>query len=132
MIGPFIFKPVNRAFEGLERTRKYNWKAQERLQRRPAQQFVSLGNDTITIKGTLYNELTPNNEDIAGQIAKMASLRMPMTILKLSKRKAKFYGLFSIVEIKETHSILDMDGQFQKTVYSLKLEHFGADFGGWF
>lgn len=131
MLGFYSFMPLNNAFEKFERTRKFDWQAQKRLMRRPAMQFNAIGGDTISISGSWYNELTKDNEHIADKIAIQASLRLPLPVLRVSGKNAKFLGLWCITEIKQTHSNIDVTGTANKVVYNLKLENFGLDFGGW-
>jgi phage protein U len=53
-LGTYRFSIDTAAYQTLKRRQSYRWQSQERLLRSPAQQFVGLGDDTITLAGVIY------------------------------------------------------------------------------
>lgn len=131
MLGFFPFMPQGRAFETMSRTRKFDWQSQPRLMRRPALQFTGIGDESLTISGSWYKELTPNNEKIGDYLALQGKLRIPLPILFVKPKSAKFMGLWALTDIKENNSFLDYEHEWQKVGYSLTLKQYGLDYAGW-
>lgn len=53
-IQPYYFNLDTAAFDELSRSTEFRWASQERLSRRPAQQAVGMGDEKLTLKGTIY------------------------------------------------------------------------------
>ena len=51
---PFYFNLDTAAFDELKRSSEYRWASQERLNRRPAQQAVGMGEERITLTGAIF------------------------------------------------------------------------------
>ena len=51
---PYYFNLDTAAFDELSRSSEFRWAAQERLSRRPAQQAIGMGEERITLKGSIY------------------------------------------------------------------------------
>ena len=51
---PFYFNLDTAAFDELKRSSEYRWASQERLSRRPAQQAVGMGEERITLSGSIF------------------------------------------------------------------------------
>jgi phage protein U len=54
VLGTYRFAIDTATYQTLKRHQSYRWQSQERLLRSPAQQFVGLGEDTITLSGVIY------------------------------------------------------------------------------
>ncbi|MDW5400168.1 phage tail protein, partial [Acinetobacter baumannii] len=64
----------------------------------PAYQFTGKGEDTITLKGEIYHEIT-NNRVVLDQVRRMADTGMAYTLIEGT---GKIYGLVIIENMEET------------------------------
>lgn len=53
-LGAFRFSLDTAAYQDFKRSQTYRWQSQERLLRRPALQFLGLGEETIELNGLIY------------------------------------------------------------------------------
>lgn len=51
MLGAYPFMLDTAAYQQLKRSSKYRWKELDRIARKPAQQYLGLGADQITLSG---------------------------------------------------------------------------------
>lgn len=116
-LGLFIFGLDTLPYQQFQRQTSWRHPSSSRVGRRPARQFVGPGDDTITLSGTLYPELTGGKVSLA-MIRYMADGGKAWPLLEGT---GILYGQFVIEEITETGSIFFADGSARKIDFSLKL-----------
>ena len=122
-LGDYRFAIDTAAYQTLKRRQSYRWQSQERLLRSPAQQFVGLGEDTISLSGTIY----PHYHGGLGQLnnlRKQAEMGGPLLLVD---GLGFVWGQWIIVNIEETQSYLQSSGQPLKQTFQLQLQHYGED-----
>lgn len=116
-LGMFVFATQTLPYQQLQRTTSWRHPSNSRLGMRPARQFLGPGDDSITLSGTLYPELTGGRVSLA-MVRAMAETGRAWPLLEGS---GAFYGLWVVESIDETGSVFFSDGSARKIDFSLKL-----------
>lgn len=116
-LGLYVFGLHTVPYQQLQRQMSWRHPSVSRVGKRPARQFTGPGDDSITLSGVLYPELT------GGKISLMALTAMADEgkSWPLIEGTGLFYGLFVIEEVSQTDSIFFPDGSPRKIEFSLKL-----------
>lgn len=117
-LGLFVFATATLPYQQLQRSTSWRHPSNSRLGMRPARQFMGPGDDSITLSGTLYPELTGGRVSLA-MVRAMAETGRAWPLIEGS---GAFYGLWVIESIDETGSVFFADGSARKIDFSLKLE----------
>lgn len=117
VLGLFVFGLQTVPYQQLQRQTNWRHPSTSRVRRRPARQFVGQGDDTITLSGVLYPEITGGKMSLAAlEIMADEGKAWP-----LMEGTGIFYGLFAIEEISRTDSLFFPDGSPRKIEFSIKL-----------
>lgn len=116
-LGLFVFATQTLPYQQLQRQTSWRHPSNSRLGLRPARQFMGPGDDSITLSGTLYPELTGGRVSLA-MVRAMAETGMAWPLIEGS---GAFYGLWVIESTDETGSVFFADGSARKIDFSLKL-----------
>lgn len=116
-LGLYVFGLHTVPYQQLQRQMSWRHPSVSRVGKRPARQFTGPGDDSITLSGVLYPELT------GGKISLMALTAMADEgkSWPLIEGTGLFYGLFVIEEVSQTDSVFFPDGSPLKIEFSLKL-----------
>jgi len=117
-LGLFVFATQTLPYQQLQRQTNWRHPSNSRLGLRPARQFLGPGDDSITLSGTLYPELTGGRVSLA-MVRAMAETGRAWPLIEGS---GAFYGLWVIESVEETGSVFFADGSARKIDFSLKLE----------
>ena len=91
--------------------------------RRPAQQFIGIGDDTITLAGVIY----PHYRGGLGQLNDLRKQAETGEPLLLVDGLGFVWGQWVIVSIEETQSYLQSHGMPLKQTFQLQLKYYGND-----
>ena len=127
-LGDFRFSIDTAAYQKLQRTVEYRWPAQARVGRRPARQFVGIGDESISLDGVIY----PSFAGGLGQLDQMRELAgqgkpLIMTLGPDEKGSGRVMGKFCITRVAETQPEHFSDGTPRKQEFRLQLDHYGED-----
>lgn len=122
VLGMFVFERRTLPFQTLKRSSSYSYAKNSRVGIRDSYQFVGEGEESITVGGTLYPELTGGTLSCA-MLRQMAGLGYPWPLLDGS---GMIYGLYVITNVEENGSEYFPDGTPRKIDFTLKLERFDA------
>ncbi|MFW5455009.1 phage tail protein [Thioalkalivibrio sulfidiphilus] len=123
LLGAYRFSVRTAAYRELRRVTEYRWRAQPRLGRRPARQFVGVGEDRIDLDGVIYPHYRGGRQQI--QLMRLqAGLGKP---LPLVDGTGFIYGLWAIERIEETASYLDKDGRPRRQEFRLSIARYGEE-----
>ncbi len=125
ILGSYISSLHTAAYEMLQRTTDYRWKAQERIGQRPAQQFLGIGSDNITLNGTIMPDFAGGHS----QIVRMRASAEEGEALMLVSGTGAILGKWCITKIAETNSILLSNGVGRKIEFTMNLSRYGEDGG---
>ncbi len=125
-LGGFQFGIDTAAFQELQRVSTYRWEAKNRIGRKPAQQNVGQGADTINLQGVIY----PHYRGGLGQIDAMrqqAASGEPMPLIYAFDTVGQFCGQWCVTSIDETRTVFFENGTPRKIEFSLSLVEYGED-----
>lgn len=122
-LGIFVFGLDTIPYQQLQRQTTWRHPANSRVGLRPARQFAGPGDDTITLSGTLYPELT------GGKVS-LALLRFMADSGKawpLIEGTGYIYGLYVVEDVSETNTLFFPDGAARKIDFTIKLTRVDDD-----
>lgn len=122
-LGSYRFSIDSAAYQELKHSQAYRWQTQERLQRRPAMQFVGAGEESIELSGVIY----PHFKGGLDQLDTMRAEASKGQPLLLVDGLGFVWGRWVITQIDEGQSFLQGNGQPLKQSFQLKLVNYGAD-----
>lgn len=122
-LGTYRFSIDSAAYQELKHSQAYRWQAQERLQRRPAMQFLGAGEESIELSGVIY----PHFKGGLEQLDTMRTEANKGQPLLLVDGLGFVWGQWVITQIDEGQSFLQGNGQPLKQSFQLKLVNYGAD-----
>lgn len=122
-LGDYRFSLGTAAYQSLRRSTEYRWATQERLQRRPALQYLGPGTDEITLEGTVY----PFYRGGLGQIDEMRRIAYAGTPLSLVDGRGFAHGRWVIRRIEETQRYFLPNGAPRRIDFSLRIAAYGED-----
>lgn len=118
VLGLFVFSLRTASYEELQRVTSWRHPSNNRIGNTPAYQFTGKGEDTITLKGTTYHELTHSRVTL-DQIRAMADTGKAYTLIEGT---GKIYGLVIIESLDETKTYFFKDGAARKTDFTITLK----------
>lgn len=133
-LGDARFEVSNVNYHELERVFNYRWQPQERLGRRTAQQFMGPGEETLSLRGTIY----PKMPQFAGSLGKLENMRSKaatgaaFNFAAVFGGKGRNFGRFCVRAIRDQQSYFDPDGTPRKVEFDIELVAYGGDAGGGF
>lgn len=116
-LGLFVFGLHTVPYQQLQRARQWRHPSQSRVGLRPARQYTGPGDDSITLSGTLYPELTGGKVSLI-MLDTMADTGKAWPLIQ---GDGTFYGHYVIESSDETSSYFFTDGAARKIDFSLKL-----------
>ncbi|CRI58650.1 phage tail protein [Pseudomonas sp. CCOS 191] len=120
---PYYFNLDTAAFDQLRRQTRFRWAGQERLSRDTAQQAVSLGEETISIRGAIF----PGFKGGLGQLQALRSIGRQLLPLSLTTGYGEVLGTWCLTSIEEEQSVLLAGGIPRKQGFSLEFVSYGQD-----
>jgi phage protein U len=125
-LGPVQFSIRTRAFQTLEREVSYRWPTLERLGRRPAHQWLGIGEETLAIKGVVYPTFNPGGQYVGiGQIDALRSLGAQGAPQDLITGTGEVWGKWVVKSVKETRTEFVNNGAPRKQEFSMDLVFYG-------
>ncbi len=120
-LGDYRFSVNTAAYQSLKRQHAYRWQAQPRLQQKPLQQFIGLGEETLTLSGVIY----PHFAGGLHQLDNMRAQAKRGKPLLLVDGLGFVWGLWVIQSISEEQTLLLANGQPCKQSFELSLVNYG-------
>ena len=124
-LGDYRFSMDTAAYERVTRTFERRWQQQERLGRKPAQQYLGAGATAVQFEGTIL----PSHRGGLGQIDDMKAEADKGEKLRLADSNGIKWGNFVIKRIEETRSRPIASGQPRKIDFRIELVEYGDDAG---
>ena len=120
---PFYFNLDTAAFDELKRSSEYRWTSQERLSRRPAQQAVGMGEERITLSGSIFGGFKGGIK----QLDTLRSIGAQLQPLGLTTGYGDVLGNWCLKNIEEEQSALLQGGIPRKQGFTLEFVRYGDD-----
>ena len=122
-LGDYRFAVDTAAYLELRRTAEYRWRSQERLGKRPAQQYLGPGEESIELPGAIY----PAYKGGLGQLDRMRAEAGKGQPLMLTSGAGDVLGKWCITRVEETGSLFHSDGAPRKVEFRLRIVHYGEE-----
>ena len=122
-LGGYRFSINTAAFQTLQRSSRYRWQAQARVNRKPAQQFTGPEADTVTLEG----QILPHYKGGLKQMDAMREQAGKGEPLLLTDGLGNVWGKWCITRIEETRSDLMTNGAPRHIRFRLELVEYGED-----
>lgn len=122
-LGLFVFGLPTVPYQQLQRQLAWRHPSNSRVGARPTAQFIGRGDETVTLSGVLYPEITGGRVSLAALEA-MADTGKAWPLIEGT---GLFYGLYVIEEQATTHSEFFPDGAPRKIEFTLKLKRTDDD-----
>lgn len=119
-LGYFVFENKTAPFSSVSRQTDQRWRMQDRAGAAPAAQYLGPGEDTLTIEGTLYPELTGGPVHL-DRLRTMADSGRAWILLD---GQGRHQGRWFITSVNETRSYLLSNGLARKIDFSLALSRY--------
>lgn len=116
--GFFVFSLKNLPYQTMKINKSWNYVANERVNRRPALQYTGPNNDTVTLSGSIYTEIT-NGRPSLELLERMAYLKTPLPLIEGTGVPL---GFFVLVSVERTHSELNRNGSPLKIDFTMVLK----------
>jgi phage protein U len=104
----------------LSRSSKWRWKDQEVIGAPPVLQYVGPGEDSFTVKGSIY----PQFRGGLGQVDAMRGQAGRGQPLAFGSGAGEYFGEFVIEEVSEEKKVLNKDGSPRHIEFSITLKRF--------
>jgi uncharacterized protein len=122
-LGLFVFGLHTLPYQQLQRQQQWRHPAASRVGRRPGRQYTGPGDETITLSGTLFPEITGGKVSLE----LLRALADTGKAWPLIQGDGTFYGHYVIESIDETASLFFTDGRARKIDFNLKLTRVDDD-----
>ena len=122
-LGMFVFSLSTLAYQELQRQTEWRHPSSSRVGAAPARQFIGRGDDSITLPGILFPELTGSQLSLDA-LRLMANTGKAWPIIEGSGR---IYGLWVIESLSETKTVFFRDGTPRRIEFTLSLKRIDDD-----
>jgi hypothetical protein len=123
MLGDFAFHLRTAPYEELKRLSTYRWAAQDRIGRKPAQQFLGPGAGEITLTGTILPHFNGGFDQL-DTIRAAAAQGKPQLMVD---GRGNVWGDWVVTQVEETATELYSDGAPRVQEFTITLVEYGAD-----
>ncbi len=123
-LGSYRFSLDTAAYQEFVRTTRYRWQQQARVGRKPAHQFVGLGQDDIELIGVIY----PHYKGGLGQLQTMRNEAGKGKALLLVDGLGYIHDEWCILEIEEKQKVFERGGLPLKQEFRLRMTAYGEDY----
>lgn len=120
---PFRFSLGKAAYDTFSRETQFNIASQDRLTRRPAEQAVGKGRDSVTLKGAIF--LARHG---AGHVDRLRELGETLQPLTVTTGYGEHMGRWYLARLSEEQEHLFTDGAPRKQSFTLELTRYGEDY----
>lgn len=126
ILGDYPFSIHTAAYDSLQHSTEYSWQSQQRLGKKPAQQFVGFGDETISLSGLML-------PDFSGGLSQLDAMRESAALgepLILISGNGFVMGKWCITKINNTSSNFWANGMPRKIEFAMDLKAYGDDDNG--
>ena len=124
LLGDFAFHLRTAAFDELKRVSTYRWAAQDRIGRRPAQQFLGPGAGEVTLSGEILPQFMGAGFDQIDTLRASAGRGKPLLMVD---GRGNVWGDWCITQIEETGRERYSDGAPRSISSTITLVEYGPD-----
>ncbi|HAX2684942.1 TPA: phage tail protein [Escherichia coli] len=121
--GMFVFQLSTLPHQQIQQSRNWRHVKNERINRSASWQYISAGDDTITLSGLLYPEITGGEVSLTA-LTSQAYVGRPWPLID---GVGQIYGMYVITGLNTTRSELDRYGRARKIEFTVTFERVDED-----
>ena len=121
--GMFVFQLSTLPHQQLQQSRNWRHVKNERINRSASWQYIGAGDDTITLSGLLYPEITGGEVSLTA-LTSQAYVGRPWPLID---GVGQIYGMYVITGLNTTRSELDRYGRARKIEFTVTFERVDED-----
>lgn len=121
--GMFVFQLSTLPHQQIQQSRNWRHVKNERINRSASWQYIGAGDDTITLSGLLYPEITGGEVSLTA-LTSQAYVGRPWPLID---GVGKIYGMYVITGLNTTRSELDRYGRARKIEFTVTFERVDED-----
>ena len=121
--GMFVFQLSTLPHQQIQQSRNWRHVKNERINRSASWQYIGAGDDTITLSGLLYPEITGGEVSLTA-LTSQAYVGRPWPLID---GVGQIYGMYVITGLNTTRSELDRYGRARKIEFTVTFERVDED-----
>ncbi|HAX2347179.1 TPA: phage tail protein [Escherichia coli] len=121
--GMFVFQLSTLPHQQIQQSRNWRHVKNERVNRSASWQYIGAGDDTITLSGLLYPEITGGEVSLTALTTQAYSGR-PWPLID---GVGQIYGMYVITSLQTTRSELDRYGRARKIEFTVTFQRVNED-----
>ena len=121
--GMFVFQLSTLPHQQIQQSRNWRHVKNERINRSASWQYIGAGDDTITLSGLLYPEITGGEGSLTA-LTSQAYVGRPWPLID---GVGQIYGMYVITGLNTTRSELDRYGRARKIEFTVTFERVDED-----
>ncbi|HBV7599011.1 TPA: phage tail protein [Escherichia coli] len=121
--GMFVFQLSTLPHQQIQQSRNWRHVKNERINRSASWQYIGAGDDTITLSGLLYPEITGGEVSLTA-LTSQAYVGRPWPLID---GVGQIYGMYIITGLNTTRSELDRYGRARKIEFTVTFERVDED-----
>ena len=121
--GMFVFQLSTLPHQQIQQSRNWRHVKNERINRSASWQYIGAGDDTITLSGLLYPEITGGEVSLTA-LTSQAYVERPWPLID---GVGQIYGMYVITGLNTTRSELDRYGRARKIEFTVTFERVDED-----
>ena len=121
--GMFVFQLSTLPHQQIQQSRNWRHVKNERINRSASWQYIGAGDDTITLSGLLYPEITGGEVSLTA-LTTLAYTGLPWPLID---GVGQIYGMYVITGLNTTRSELDRYGRARKIEFTVTFERVDED-----
>ena len=121
--GMFVFQLSTLPYQQIQQSRNWRHVKNERINRSASWQYIGAGDDTITLSGLLYPEITGGEVSLTA-LTSQAYVGRPWPLID---GVGQIYGMYVITGLNTTRSELDRYGRARKIEFTVTFERVDED-----
>ncbi|HBQ4877912.1 TPA: phage tail protein [Escherichia coli] len=121
--GMFVFQLSTLPHQQIQQSRNWRHVKNERINRSASWQYIGAGDDTITLSGLLYPEITGGEVSLTA-LTTQAYAGRPWPLID---GVGQIYGMYVITSLQTTRSELDRYGRARKIEFTVAFQRVNED-----
>ncbi len=122
--GMFVFTLRTIPYQQLQQSQEWRHVKNERVNQSAGWQYIGPGDDTITLSGVLYPEITGGNLSLSA----LRTIGFTGRPWPLIEGDGRIYGMYVLTRLEEGRTEFDQYGSAKKIEFTLTLSRADSDF----
>ncbi|APG16945.1 phage tail protein [Kosakonia radicincitans] len=124
VFGMFVFMLRTTPYQQLRHSQEWRHVKNERVNQSASWQYIGAGDDTVTLEGVLYPEITGGNLSLSA----LETIGFAGRPWPLIEGEGRIYGMYILTRLERGKSEFDQYGNPRKIEFTLSLSRVDTDF----